>query len=344
MNHPAKILTFIFLWFQPILTIIHHKQTLAVTSEEKTNLICTQASKAVLTIKTDYSKHGSGFLVNNKGLIITNAHVVSDGPTVATVVFSDGQELSADLIGFANNGVDLAALKIHNRNNLPYLKIARNKKVKVGFSVFAIGSPINPNYQNTCTQGIISNIHPNGTIQHTATTNPGNSGGPLLNNKSEVIGVNTWGILGGTAINLSQSIDKVHTFLADIQKQTTSPVSTLPTPPKSVFKTILPDGKPIKGKIYGDPDVYTFAGVVGQKILIQMNSDEINSHLTLSLYKKTESDENEQIIAQNDDKVAGDFNAEIITTLPENGIYQVLVKTSRTGETGIYNLRVITQP
>ena len=122
------------------------------------------------------------------------------------------------MIGFARGGVDLAALKIQNRKNLPHLSLAAST-AKVGYPVFAIGSPLAADNRDTCTQGNISRIRPDGIIQHTATLNPGNSGGPLLNTKGEVIGVNTSVAVspvlddagnqvavvpGGTGINFSQ--------------------------------------------------------------------------------------------------------------------------------------------
>ncbi|MHC5820346.1 MAG: trypsin-like peptidase domain-containing protein, partial [Nostoc sp.] len=87
-------------------------RVLAQTSEEKSaNVVCEKGSNAVVTVK-DGNGHGSGFLVSQDGLIITNAHVVDGSPSVVTVVFQDGKQVSADVIGFAMGGIDLAALKI----------------------------------------------------------------------------------------------------------------------------------------------------------------------------------------------------------------------------------------
>jgi serine protease Do len=118
----------------------HSDRVLAQTAEEReANRVCEKASLAVVTIKNG-NGHGSGFLVSQDGLIITNAHVVDGSPSVVTVVFKDGKQVPADVIGFAMGGADLAALKIQNRKNLPVLSLARSGSAKVGYRAFAIGT------------------------------------------------------------------------------------------------------------------------------------------------------------------------------------------------------------
>ncbi len=156
---------------------------LASTDEEQANQVCVQGGAAVVTVKTSLKNgyaFGSGFLVSQDGLIITNAHVVADSPSVVTVMFRDGQQVPADVVGFAKGGIDLAALKIPNLNNLPALSLANSGAAKVGYRVFAIGSPLDPDNRDTCTQGDISRIRTGGIIQHTAILNQGNSGESAL--------------------------------------------------------------------------------------------------------------------------------------------------------------------
>ena len=341
-----------------LLGITSHNSVLALTSDEEANQVCTQGSAAVITVK-DGSGHGSGFLVSQDGLIVTNAHVVEGSPSVVTVVFPDGKQVPADVIGFARGGVDLAALKIQNRTNLPYLNLSASGTAKVGYRVFAIGTPLDDVYRDTCTQGNISRIHPDGKIQHTATLNGGNSGGPLLNTKGEVIGVNTWGgqarvfdgdgnLVGftpsGTGINLSQPVGKVESFLADIQQQRVSPVSTLTEPEKTSIKTISLDGRVVNGTLKGEPDVYTFSGKAGQKVLIQMNSQNINPLLVLYRFIKSDDGGKLEKIADNDDKGPNDFNSEIATTLPADGDYAIVATSADRGESGNYTLRAVVRP
>ncbi|MFM7405298.1 MAG: S1C family serine protease [Cuspidothrix sp.] len=324
---------------------------------EDANRVCTKGGAAVVTVK-DGKGHGSGFLVSQDGLIITNAHVVDGSPSVVTVVFRDGRQVPADVIGFARGGVDLAALKIQNRKNLPYLKLAAGT-AKVGYPVLAIGSPLDTDNRDTCTQGNISRIRPDGTIQHTATLNPGNSGGPLLNTKGEVIGVNTSVAVsfaldgegnpigktaGGTGINLSQPGGKVKSFLADIKQKKVSSQSTLDKPQEKSIQSIVLDGQVINGNLKGDPDGYLFSGKAGQKVVIDMDSKEINPFLTLIQIIESDGKQKLEKVAENDDKGAGNFNAQIITTLPADGTYLIVAKSSQRGESGNYRLRAVTKP
>lgn len=136
---------------------------------------------------------GSGFIIDKKGYIITNAHVVGDANKI-TVHLADRRELPAELVGM-DEKTDVAVLKI-DADKLPIVKIADIKNLKVGQWVMAVGSPFGLDY--TATQGIISSLGrnlPNDNftpfIQTDAAVNPGNSGGPLFNTEGEVIGINS---------------------------------------------------------------------------------------------------------------------------------------------------------
>ncbi|MCC5611969.1 S1C family serine protease [Nostoc sp. CHAB 5834] len=343
-------------------------RVLAQTSEEKeANVVCQKGSNAVVTVK-DGNGHGSGFLVSQDGLIITNAHVVDGSPSVVTVVFNDGKQVSADVIGFAMGGIDLAALKIQNRKNLPTLSLGSAGSAKVGYRVFAIGTPLDPDNRDTCTQGNISRIRKNGEIQHTANTNQGNSGGPLLNAQGEVIGVNSLVAkspvfdgagnivaytLSGTGINFALPVEKVKSFLADVRNKRVSDESTLPRKKEPTVATISLNGQVINGSLAkGDRiaengafiNLYQFQGRAGQQLVIDMTSQKINS--VLILYQVSESPEGQKIkeIAENDDRGSGDFNAQIGATLPEDGVYLIFATSHERGETGDYSLKVTAKP
>ncbi len=343
-------------------------RVLAQTSEEKeANVVCEKGSNAVVTVK-DGNGHGSGFIVSRDGLIITNAHVVDGSPSVVTVVFNNGKQVPADVIGFAMGGLDLAVLKIQNRKNLPTLSLGRTNSVKVGYHVFAIGTPLSEDYRDTCTQGYISRIRADGEIQHTANINPGNSGGPLLNAQGEVIGVNYLvatarvfdgadNLVGytpsGTGINLALPVEKVKSFLADVRKERVSNESTLPKTKEPTIATISLNGQVVNGSLAeGDGiaengafiNLYQFQGRAGQQIVIDMTSKKINSFL--SLYQVSESSEGQKFkeIAENDDIGPGDFNAQIKTNLPADGLYVINASSHERGETGNYSLRATATP
>lgn len=136
---------------------------------------------------------GSGFIIDEEGLVITNAHVVDKADDI-TVHLADRREVKAELIG-KDEKTDVAVLRVKAKD-LPTVKIADVTKLKVGQWVMAVGSPFGLDY--TATQGIISSLGrnlPNDNytpfIQTDAAVNPGNSGGPLFNTDGEVIGINS---------------------------------------------------------------------------------------------------------------------------------------------------------
>lgn len=137
---------------------------------------------------------GSGFIVSADGYILTNNHVVQN-VDVITVTLNDGTEMLGKVIGQDNNS-DVALIKIDGKN-LPFLKLGNSDEVSVAQPVMAIGTPAG--LQATVTVGVISAKSRNNLdlariedfIQTDAAINRGNSGGPLLNIRGEVIGLNT---------------------------------------------------------------------------------------------------------------------------------------------------------
>lgn len=134
---------------------------------------------------------GSGFIISADGFVLTNAHVV-EGADEVTVTLSDRREFKAKVLG-ADRRSDVAVLKL-DATNLPYLRTGDSSKIRVGEWVLAIGSPFG--LENTVTAGIISaKSRDTGEylplIQSDVAVNPGNSGGPLINLRGEVIGINS---------------------------------------------------------------------------------------------------------------------------------------------------------
>ncbi len=173
----------------------------AKTPEANTaNRVYDKANPAVVMIR-GINGWGSGFIISANGYIVTNAHVVTGQPAVVTVMMADGKtEMPADVVGFARDGIDLALLKINRPHKFPTVALGNSKSIRVGDSVYAIGTPLAEFNQNSFTAGMVSGIRADGrVIQHNAAINKGNSGGPLLNDRGEVIGINTM-ILGGTVV------------------------------------------------------------------------------------------------------------------------------------------------
>ncbi len=134
---------------------------------------------------------GSGFIISADGFVLTNAHVV-EGSDEVFVTLTDKREFKAKIIG-SDRRTDVALVKIDG-TNLPRLTMGDSSKIRVGEWVIAIGSPFG--LENTVTAGIISaNSRDTGDylplIQTDVAVNPGNSGGPLINMRGEVIGINS---------------------------------------------------------------------------------------------------------------------------------------------------------
>jgi serine protease Do len=158
---------------------------------------------------------GTGFIISEDGMILTNRHVVSDEDAEYTVVDSQGDQFYAEVL--ARDPVkDLAVIKIDSNKELKPLKFGDSDNLKLGQTVVAIGNALGE-FQNTVSVGVVSGLKRNvlasgsgqteqleNLIQTDAAINSGNSGGPLLNLRGEVIGINV--AMSQTAENIGFAI------------------------------------------------------------------------------------------------------------------------------------------
>lgn len=156
---------------------------------------------------------GSGFIINNNGTILTNAHVVA-GAEKVTVTLKDGRTFEGRVMG-RDSVTDVAVVKV-DAQNLPVVKVGDSQALQPGETAIAIGNPLG--LDNTVTEGIISATGRSSGqvgvpdkrvnfIQTDAAINPGNSGGPLLNQRGEVIGINTAIIQGAQGLGFAIPIN-----------------------------------------------------------------------------------------------------------------------------------------
>ena len=254
---------------------------------------------------------GSGFILNKDGLILTNDHVIDNAQRVE-VKLSDKHTYKARVLGVDKNH-DLALLKIDNAPNLVPATLSESAGLVVGQRVYAIGNPFG--LQGTMTRGIISAIRsirgPQGNpiedaIQTDAAVNPGNSGGPLLNSRGEVIGITTLiannGADQSSGIGFAIPINTAKAVLADYAKygyfrRPTLDIVTLPVGPDVaqqiglpvdygiLIERVLPGGAAERAGLKGGTQ-RAYQGntpvMLGGDLIIAMDGQEIASPQDLS--------------------------------------------------------------
>ncbi|MCM3584352.1 S1C family serine protease [Mesobacillus maritimus] len=212
----ASIFVTLFIWVAGIFLFSHLKEDIPNQVTASSNLVAQltetdkpnpspkdlkevihDTQKLVMKLELEDGSLGSGFLYNQKGDIITNAHVVANAKEVK-VKTTDSKEYTGQVIGMSTE-VDVAVVRVKGLEEVEPLSIARIRKAEIGDEVLALGSPLG--FQNTVTTGIISGLDRDLNIdnfkyedvyQISAPIAPGNSGGPLIDRKTgEVIGINS---------------------------------------------------------------------------------------------------------------------------------------------------------
>lgn len=172
---------------------------------------------------------GTGFIVSDDGMILTNKHVVSDKDAEYTVLANDGEKYEAKVLARDDTN-DLAILKIE-KNGLPTVELGDSDSIVIGQTVIAIGNALGE-FRNTVSVGVVSGLSRSitaggnvgeaeqltGVIQTDAAINPGNSGGPLLNIKGQVIGIDTAIVKGAQNIGFAIPINDAKSDIQSVKE------------------------------------------------------------------------------------------------------------------------------
>lgn len=248
---------------------------------------------------------GSGFIINEEGYILTNYHVVdlaiSNNSKEVTVILSDGQEVKANVINYDKNK-DIAMVKLADGTKVPAVaELGDSDALYVGQQVVAIGTPLGKNFAQTLTQGIVSGINRNlsmsngetgNYIQTDTAINSGNSGGPLINTKGQVIGINTAKLSNqgqdatvegmGFAIPINDAKERIGSL--------SKPVLTLGVTVRELDKTSakqndVPEGLWVSGVNENSPAEK--AGIKPLDVIVKFDGKEIKTFDELTKIKET---------------------------------------------------------
>ena len=180
--------------------------------------IIDEVLESVVSVGTDKGQ-GSGAIIDDRGFIVTNFHVVDDA-SIIRVLTRDNKVYNAQFIGY-NDVIDIAVLKIEG--SFKRLRYGDSDDAKVGEKVIALGNPAGLSF--TVTEGIISAVHRKGPnnlavyLQTDVPVNPGNSGGPLVNADSRLIGINNFKIAGFEGLGFAIESNTVKEVTDDIISQ-----------------------------------------------------------------------------------------------------------------------------
>ena len=173
---------------------------------------------------------GSGFIISEDGIVLTNKHVISDTTSKYTAETQDGEKYPVEVI--ARDPInDIAILKIDS-NNLPFIELGSSINLSLGQTVITIGNALSQ-FHNSISKGIISGLlrmvstdgdnesvaqNLRGLIQTDAAINPGNSGGPMLDTDGKVIGINAVVVHGAQNINFAIPVSSAKKDISDLKE------------------------------------------------------------------------------------------------------------------------------
>ncbi len=256
---------------------------------------------------------GSGIIIDDKGHILTNNHVI-DGSDRLRVTLGDSKQVSAKVVG-TDDETDLAVvraelLEINSNDAVKFqpVNLGNSEELKVGQIVMAVGNPFGLTGGPTVTAGIISSLNRNvqfengilELVQTDAAINPGNSGGPLINTKGEVVAINTAKIPYGQGIGFAVPINTVKSILNDLVENghVTRPwlgISTVKLNPRIASFYRLPL---VHGALIVNVEPYSPADNAGLRrgdIIEEIDGNKIESPSQISSYIRKKKMANDRV-------------------------------------------------
>lgn len=256
---------------------------------------------------------GSGIIIDDRGHILTNNHVI-DGTDRLRVTLGDSKQVSAKVVG-TDEETDLAVLRaepleINSKDAVKFqpVNLGNSEELKVGQIVMAVGNPFGLTGGPTVTSGIISSLNRNvqfengilELVQTDAAINPGNSGGPLINTKGEVVAINTAKIPYGQGIGFAVPINTVKSILNDLIENghVTRPwlgISTVKLNPRIASYYRLPL---VHGALIVNVEPYSPADNAGLRrgdIIEEIDGNKIESPSQISSYIRKKKMVNDKV-------------------------------------------------
>lgn len=307
--------------------------------------------EAVVRVEHDDAL-GTGFLIGENRIVLTNSHLAASQQTDFQIIFADGRKTTGHLLSYCPDGRDLMALQLEEPGQNRFLRLSEQQNHRVGSLAFSASYAYiqHPAY---VTSGLISHHRPSHhTVLHTAISPPGSSGSPLVNRHGEVIGIKTGflttifsdgSIESPNGLNLAIDGAAIQKFLDFLDQ---GGRFLIRSPHKESLRMPLPQilpGQIVQGVLDFSSDTsyvdesflagYHLDVSEGITYQIKLSSEDFDAYLFLY-------DDLSQLIEENDDANSDTTDAEIIFEAPGNGRVLVLANTFAAGETGTYTLRV----
>lgn len=266
-------------------------------------------------IPTESEGVGTGIIVDANGYILTNSHVISDGQAnTVNVLFNDGTT-SPGKVAWYDPQLDMAIVKV-NKTGLTPAELGNSDDVTTGDIAVAIGNPLGLDLQRSVTQGIISGLDRTieteqgtmtGLIQTDASINSGNSGGPLLNQNGQVIGINTAKASQGEGLGFAIPINTAKPIVESVIKNGNFEKVTLGIKgtDASTYESVTNQNLGVDKGVYVaeviDGSTAQNAGIKAGDVIVKIGDTELTgmSDLTKSLYTYSKGDTAKLIVYRN---------------------------------------------